>query len=229
MSWFYSRSSFSPSDLTSMVLWLKADAIVGLVDTDPVSTWSDASGAGNNWTQTLTKRPLYRTGIQNGLPSVRFDGSNDDFSGPTISTTGVFSLFIVQRTTGDCMFFSNDSSAGRQLLRIGQSGGNTVSTYDGTANRISSTLAKARSSASLVELVRTTGGGTGDVFFYEDGVARGVGSSVFGTYTTKFFGSYEGASLWLNGDIFEVILYHAAVSAGQRAQVEGYLISKWAL
>lgn len=58
------------------VIYLKPDTL-GLSDTDPISTWVDQSGSGNDVTSTSTNRPLYRTGIINGLPVVRFDGSND--------------------------------------------------------------------------------------------------------------------------------------------------------
>ena len=55
--------------LAGLVLWLSASAIGGLADGDPVVTWPDSSGQGNDVTQaTASKRPLYKTAIQNGRP-----------------------------------------------------------------------------------------------------------------------------------------------------------------
>jgi len=54
--------------------------ITGLSDTDPVSTWSDRSGNGNDATGSSTTRPTYETNEQGGQPILRFDGSNDYLS-----------------------------------------------------------------------------------------------------------------------------------------------------
>jgi hypothetical protein len=46
-----SATPFSPSDLDSLVLWLKADAGVTKDGSNYVSSWADQSGNGNNATQ----------------------------------------------------------------------------------------------------------------------------------------------------------------------------------
>jgi hypothetical protein len=64
---------------TNLVLWLKADAITSLSDGDPVETWPDSSGLSHNAGQgNSSQRPLYKTGILNGNPTVRFDGTDDE-------------------------------------------------------------------------------------------------------------------------------------------------------
>src|SRR5690348_4328042 len=69
--------TFSPTDISGLKLWVKADQIGGLSDGDPVSTWSDQSGVGNDMTSSGSNRPTYKTGILNSFPIVRFDGSDD--------------------------------------------------------------------------------------------------------------------------------------------------------
>jgi PKD repeat protein len=82
---------FDPSDVPNLLMWLKADAITGLNDGDPVATWPDASGNGKNATQSnASKRPVYRTNEVNGLPALEFDASDDGLStraNPPRSTT----------------------------------------------------------------------------------------------------------------------------------------------
>lgn len=57
-----------------MALWLKADAITGLSDLDPVPLWPDSSLIGNDASQAVpANQPTYRAVAQNGLPSVLFD------------------------------------------------------------------------------------------------------------------------------------------------------------
>lgn len=72
-------AAWTPADRSTLVAWLKADAGTGgVADADAVTTWADQSGNDNSPTQaTSNKRPLYKTGRINGLPSVLFDGSND--------------------------------------------------------------------------------------------------------------------------------------------------------
>lgn len=69
--------SASAGEISPPALRLKASAITGLNDGDPVSTWPDSSGNGHDVTAAGTARPLYKTNILNGKPVVRFDGIND--------------------------------------------------------------------------------------------------------------------------------------------------------
>ena len=89
------------------MVWLRADAITGLNDTDPVATWPDSSGNSNDATQgTAADRPLYRTNIVNGLPIVRFDGANDFLESPYAASDAAADLqswFAVFRTTNTAL------------------------------------------------------------------------------------------------------------------------------
>ena len=97
-------SQFSPRDVSNLILWLDASAITGLNNNDPVATWSDRSGNGNDATQaTATNRPLYKTNIVNGKPVVRFDGVDNYLTFGDLAAldfgTGGFSLYIVIQST----------------------------------------------------------------------------------------------------------------------------------
>ena len=65
--------------INGCVLWLKADGITGVSDGGAVSFWPDASGSGNNASQTTSsKQFIYRaTGGPNGHPTCESDGVND--------------------------------------------------------------------------------------------------------------------------------------------------------
>jgi hypothetical protein len=63
-----------PLDL-SPALWLKADAGIS---GSPIATWADQSGNSRDASQSdATKKPTLVSNELNGLPVVRFDGSND--------------------------------------------------------------------------------------------------------------------------------------------------------
>ena len=106
---------FAIDDLTSVIAHWSADAIVGLVDGDPVDALPDSI---SSWdlTGTTTTRPLYRpTGI-NSLPSIEFDGS-DDFlvsASKSLSVTNI-GMAIISKVTlknyGALLFFSTLSGS----------------------------------------------------------------------------------------------------------------------
>lgn len=85
----------SPADLPGLVLWLKAGRITGLVNNDPVASWSDLSASGTTFVQaTGTKQPLYKTNAVNGKPSVLFDGV-DDCLAAVLAIPQPFTMLIV--------------------------------------------------------------------------------------------------------------------------------------
>lgn len=92
--------AFVPTDIAGCKLWYNADSLV-LNDTDPVSTWIDSSGNGNNATGSGTARPLYRTNIVNGKPVVRFDGSNDILTTSYVFASA-YTLFVAYNRSTLC-------------------------------------------------------------------------------------------------------------------------------
>src|SRR5687767_7057806 len=87
--------AFDPSTIAGLQLWLKADAITGLSDADPVTTWEDSHTSNHDATQaTGAAKPIYKTGIVNGKPVVRFDGV-DDFLGLTSLPAGAAKTLII--------------------------------------------------------------------------------------------------------------------------------------
>lgn len=80
--------------------WWAADQITGLSDGDPVGTWPDLSGNNNHLVQAVgASKPTYKTGIQNGLPILRFDGLNDFIGPATFAMTQPETVFVVLKQT----------------------------------------------------------------------------------------------------------------------------------
>lgn len=72
-----SGASSADVALDNLVLHLEADDL-SLSNDAAVTSWSDQSTQGNNAAQaTGTNQPVYKTNIQNGLPAVLFDGTDD--------------------------------------------------------------------------------------------------------------------------------------------------------
>lgn len=91
-----SLKGFNPAKLGGIELWFDARDIAGLSDGDGVATWPDKSGNGRDATQaTASLRPTYKTGIQNGQPIVRGDGTDDvlETASINISWGTIFAVF----------------------------------------------------------------------------------------------------------------------------------------
>jgi hypothetical protein len=89
------------------VLVLDSRRISGLSDGNAVSQWDDASRSGWNATQaTAALQPLYKTSVQGGQPSIRFDGAGSTATGDrlinsTVSIAQTFSGMMVFKLSSD--------------------------------------------------------------------------------------------------------------------------------
>ena len=83
-----------------------ADSITGLVNGDPVSTWTD-SVSGIAAAGSLTARPTYVTNVMGSKPSVRFDGINDIL---TIAAPGAMATAIGSQIFSVLMIYQQRSN-----------------------------------------------------------------------------------------------------------------------
>ena len=89
------RKVFDPATVSGLEFFGQSDQIGGLSDDDLIATWLDQSGNGRNVTQaTGAKKPTYKTGIINGLPVVRCDGSDDYLQSSTWSYIQPITIFV---------------------------------------------------------------------------------------------------------------------------------------
>lgn len=238
--------------LTNLRVWLKADAITGLNDTDPVATWVDSSGAGNDATQgTAADRPIYRTNIVNGLPIVRFDGVSDFLECPyTASDAGDpnQAWFAVFRTTStvtqQLIYWMGETvNAGgfgpESEIHFGVAsavdGNNIVTAYLGRAfPATGSNVAFTDTTnfhiltAKFTALLSTSP--TAQIFL--DGTAGSVMTGTLAEQLNWMANSRVGrpsiAVRFFGGDLAELLVYNADMTS-QQSLVEAYLRTKYAL
>lgn len=76
----YLRAASDIPTPVGMALWLKADALSGLSDGDPVALWPDSGLFGNDASQgNPANRPTYHAVAQNGKPAVRFASAGNQW------------------------------------------------------------------------------------------------------------------------------------------------------
>lgn len=223
---------FSPSDISGLKLWLKADAITGLNDGDAVTTWSDSSGEGDDATQsTAGQKPIYKTAIQNGLAVVRFDGSNDVMA----ATLGAD---IAQPITAYIVAKLTTASGQRRLLdspnrmlfdaNFGAAAGSQYSFYVNGAAGSDNADGTADTSIHLFTIIWN---GASSNFWIDAALATtsyDMGTTNSGT--TIYVGAEDAAgNRSIAGDYHELLLYSGAHDSTQRGNVETYLNNKWAV
>lgn len=227
---------WTPSDLDSGTLtaWYKADSL-SLNDGDGVGSWTDSSGNGHTVAQlTGTRQPTFETNELNGLPVLRYDGTNDILSDGDIADldvgTGDIWLASVLKSTDDgaAQFFfekgSNQfglmcSRTGDLRARLGsnvnipvQNSGNWSRTEFVlvTASRVSSTC-NGFVNGSDMDTTGTTN--TGSI----------SNSNVLDIGATAVGGNP------MTGDIAEVLVGGATLSTVDRQKIEGYLAHRYGL
>ncbi len=218
---------FVPTDIAGCQLWLHADSL-SLSDGDPVATWTDSSGQGNNATQgTSGTRPTFKTNILNGLPVVRFDGSKRLDGSVSISGDTMTAFVVAQLGSGG-------SVVGR-MLSLGASGAESPS------NNISRFFdnalyqrGAANSLAGITQGVWFLAGVVcnGSTFtFFKDGSGNSPESSTgnFGVTQYAVGNQIAVTNVGTDGDIAEIIIYDTALSTGNREAVEDYLGQKYSI
>lgn len=211
----------TPSDIAGLKLWLKADAITGLVDTDPVTTWPDSSGLGNDATQaTAAKKPTYQTNELNGKPVVRFDGT-DDFLGTLLAWMPLVTVFVgyMNRAGVNGSFIGTNASSGpllrNQAMFPSDAGSSFALTGTLNANRL---------------LTLAWNYTTDNYKVYLDGILDTTGTVLHSNTTEALeIGTNRSNGEFLNGDIAEVIIYDSILSEVDRNALGGYIESKYGI
>ena len=216
---------FSPSDIAGLAAWYDPSNAGSISQTaGSVDQINDLSGNARHLLATTTQRPTTGTHTSTrGKNVLAFNGSSN-----YMQTNGTFSLnqpntvFVVAKalatTDGSTIFTGKLAFSGENLLRISTTkfaiyaglevfGGTTVN----SSQNIHTCLFNGSSSSYLLNGVSD---GVGDAFinFLSPGITIGARTG--------------GTANW-NGDIGEVIVYNALLTAGQINQVGNYLSAKW--
>jgi hypothetical protein len=213
-------ADFSPADVAGLQLWLEADAITGLADGDPVATWADASGHGNDATQpTAPSQPAYRTAVLNGRPVLRFAGGQTLYS--SAMRVQPYTVFVVVRETTNSV---------NQYIIDGLTINSGVMSFPGSSDPgkvylYAGVLLSAPAVTTSWNLLTGTFAGVSSTIAVNGSVTSGNAGT--GTADGVLIGGSAGALLV--GDIAAVLLYDSALADANRMVVESYLMTKYGL
>lgn len=238
-------AELSPATIGGRIVHYDASALLGLVDNDPVSTFTDQSGNGFDAVAAGGVRPLYKTNQLNSLPSVRFDGTDDTMgiaaAGASVVVADGFTIIAVLRgTTGlmnanrGVMFFKTSltqsliwqfDTAAANGMYVGIRGGNVINfdvkellTDDAAIYGI---LKQGVYDASPTNGWSSIINGFGREFQDAIGVIGGADN-------VSILGSGNGGEFFA-GDIFELIVFGKRLTGYELRGLHQYFANKYAI
>lgn len=240
-TWYYTgdvyelvaiRGSITAADRQALELYLADKWNIPTA----LTTWNDLAGVAHATQATDGNKPKYVPNALAGRPVVRFDGTDDKL----VIATGVVNL------NGSCTVFTvvNANNAGAAEVffewAVGAGTNQGPLMFDASF-RITDNVGFKDSPVWLTNPISArymllTGRYTqgGNVEGWTNGVTNGAGTATSGnnpnTLDTFTIGTHGTAgTLPLQGDILEVLAYNRALSDAERAAVENYLKSKYAI
>jgi hypothetical protein len=199
----------------------------GLNDGDPVTTWTDSSVNGNNATQTGSARPTFKTSIVNGKPVVRFVSAslqqlNLASQITSLAPWTVFSVVSRPNTSSVLQTIAGIAAQGANGLLIHSDDHIYFQDRTGVMNTSVPTGAAFHVITTNMQI-----GSAG--FVYLDGTSLATSFGV-SPQTGNFdnIGARQ-TPIYSDGDMAEIIIYNANLSGTDRANIEKYLGTKYAI
>lgn len=222
---------FAPSDISGLLVWLKADAITGLSDGDPVTTWED-SGSNNNDATEATNKPVYKTNILNSLPVVRFTAASThrlaiaDNAG--LNPTNITVFAVVKAATGQVGFIVNKNFSGGTVPYSFSA--NQGIEYYSAGWHTSGRTTDIRGSGNF-HVIAGRYDGAALEFYIAGALDKTVADagSLPSNSSPLYVGTYPNDGVFLNGDLAELVIYDSALDSFDMADVNTYLETKYGL
>lgn len=219
----------------NLTLWMDAEQITGYANGDLLPSWSDSSGSSVIFSQSeAVRQPTYETNALNGKPGVRFVNDLLTNAGTQLFINAEFTLYIMIQRLGDGTG-STDSALGFSKPGFFNQNGTALKVGDTISNRVT----MGNSAVGTYVQVDTTNpdphfyiqrkeGSTQSFSGYKDGVLVGTASNS-NTYDSdrNYIGGWNNS--FLNGYMFEILVYSVAHSPSQINYNSSYLKGKYKL
>ena len=229
------QEAFDPTDVAGVAAWYDATDFTTITKngSNRVQTWADKAGSTNSLTTSSSEdRPTWTASGQNSLPVVRFDGTEQmDVSAGLFSVpNGASTMFIVSKRAAESsgaetIFNMSDATAADFFMIYSATPGTiTYKSRDGAGG----SLSLGSLTLTNFNILRGRRSGTTQAIAANGSTeainASGVSSAGIDSGDV---GVSNADSLFLTGDVAEVLIYSASLSTGDISSVETYLSNKW--
>lgn len=241
---------FEPRSIPGLQMWLDAaTSFPTFTNGQAITRWVDKTS--NGWVGTAVNSPTYQTNVQNGLPVIRFNGTNQYINFGNILNLGTnrLSIFAVTKFVQPAAI----SGYGTGIIAksyYGAQEGRWAMGYDGywSSGMYSFVVDGANAQASFAynpgtkfnlfssvnnrssyNAIYTNGALSAQTNFSQSVNFLSTANLLFvGVYNNES-GNAPKANQYLNGDIGEILVYFTELTTAQRQQIEGYLARKWGI
>jgi hypothetical protein len=217
--------------LPSPMLWLRSDmelyqsdgGAASVLDTDVVGKWGDISGNARHALE-ATNKPILKLNQINGLPSIRFDGTNDKLQAAFV-LGAPFSLYLV---VNQISWTSND------CLAAGQTGDNFSLLQSASSPNIRN-WGGSGTSTENADLAVGVWGIVSNVFATGSGIRVNNGTQSTGLTASVAdrggltLAAHPTPSSFGNIELAEVLLYSGAHTSGNETTVFNYLSARYGI
>lgn len=209
----YAISGFTPASLASCVGWFDVNYETGWNDNDLVNLWTDRVAVNGNATGAGATRPTYNTNIINGKPVFRFSGNH-------------YLSVSADKTYANATWFFVLSRAGtaNSDYMLGSGGNYSYIQYQSNWYSTNGVALVWPFTQGIFMLKCVTYDGVNHTY-YTNGIYNGQTVSA----ASLFYKTIGADGFSFSGDIAEVIICNAVLTAPQRIQVETYLEKKYVL
>jgi hypothetical protein len=235
-----------PSGVAGLTFWVKSDTqtyqdsggtVPATANGNPIQRWDSQAGGGWQLNQaTPGSRPTMQLAQVNGLPGVRYEGTDDFGSSGVFSnfvTASLYVIYTVYRVaavdTGAGATYNNDavwSDAGGYLGQHLKSDGK-IYAYNYAAGDHSVALPFTMG-AWMATRQRHVGG---NLYLKRTGGGAEV-STTSGSTTTEanvFQVGRGGSAFWFAGDVAELFIYNVNVAAADLDGLDQYVAARYGL
>jgi hypothetical protein len=232
----YQTSAFTPTQISGCQLWLDASTATNFTfsSTSNISSWLDRSGSNNNFTAFNT--PTHDSTNKR----VRFTSASSEYMSNAVMNYNLSqrTIFIVMEeitnslACGILSFVPNPNTGNDYQTTNGMTveGNNGMRFYMNSSGYWSDIGGPNPLTKQIYcdRMATTTGSG----FVNGSNVTNVTANFTAGTSVGMLIGARWGGMVqgpYLNGYIYEILLYNSALSASDRQAIEGYLAWKWNL
>lgn len=239
------------SNIKDLILWYETsleDNFISSerVDKGTVSTWYDRNPQSitkNNASSSSSNKPKFYENVINGIPTVRFDGSNDfmTLDGSNLLNNSL-SIFVVEQRRSamnilnSAFIGGNDNKTGENLyMGYNQETQMKFAFYNCNGLGYDNTSIFTYSSPTPRMHTATYNNNNRQVYYYVNGGETADDSIILSCQLSGNSGFAIGrtktnsSTKYFNGDIAEIIIFLRDLKKLERQQVESYLSQKYGI
>jgi hypothetical protein len=220
-------------NMSSLVVWFRADALTGLANGTAVSLWPDLTGNGYDAAQNVAgNRPTYAVNSMNGQPAIRFNAANSSYLWFYRPVQDDFTMVFVFKSsqglnTGTGFWEGAGLVSGEMPAPVNDFGvslnanGRVLAGSGNPDTSLASASGFNNGAAHVITFKRTRS--TGAMVLYVDGGIAAAGTGGTQSLTAPnflVFGGQGTLNNFLTGDLAEVQIYNSALNDPDRLGLE---------